>query len=178
MLHFLTVSREPIADHKDKIFKEFTAVEVCNLLTKLLGSSSKINLPLLNYYVKNRIITPSGRGMYRGRKKFSFKDLVLLYWLIKLKKEGLQIKRFKEACDLIQKRIKKHSDLLSLVLATDGESVYLRKINNLDGLVAQVLSGSNKGQYIWVFGFKSMTEEIESVLNDKPYQEFRYRQVI
>ncbi|MCS6893384.1 MAG: hypothetical protein NZO16_02270 [Deltaproteobacteria bacterium] len=153
-----------LEDLKQLAFQEFTASEVCLVLRKLLGTQVKIGLSLLNYYVKNNIICPTGTGMHRGKRKFSFSDLVLLYWLFKLKREGVSVSKFKEACEIIQRKVKKKADLMSLVLATDGERIYVKSDSNISGLVGQVLSGKGKGQYVWIFGFKNLTEDVKSVL--------------
>lgn len=153
-----------MASLKEYVFREFNAVEVCDILRKLNGDRIKIGLPLINYYVKTGIVIPTGKGVYRGKRKFSFTDLVLFYWLFKLKQEGVQVKKFKEAFDILRKKLKTVKDALDLVLATDGEKIYLRKVSSVGGLVGQVLSGKTKGQYVWIFGFKNLTDEVKAAI--------------
>lgn len=153
-----------MASLKEYVFREFNAVQVCEILRKLIGERVKIGLPLINYYVKTGIIVPTGKSSYRGKKKFSFIDLVLFYWLFKLKQEGVQVKKFREAFDILRRKLRTVKDALDLVLATDGEKIYLRKTSSVGGLVGQVLSGKTKGQYVWIFGFKNLTEELKDAI--------------
>ncbi|MCS6960924.1 MAG: hypothetical protein NZT61_00270 [Deltaproteobacteria bacterium] len=154
---------------KQYAFKEFTASEVCQILRQLLGERIKIGLPLINFYTRSGLIVPTGKTIYRKKRKYSFYDLVLFYWLFRMKREGVHLSKFKSACEILRKKIKSKKDLLSFVLATDGERIYVRSGKSVNNLVGQILSGKNRGQYIWIFGFKNIADELKSVVAQTQY---------
>jgi len=147
---------------KQFAFQEFTANEICSILSSLLGDGVKISLPQLSYYVKKKFVRPDGVTFFRGKRKFSFKNLIILYWLFKLKQQGLAVNKFAQCIPQLERLSKSVKELLNMVLITDGDRVYLKDSSEVGKVVGKILNGKNKGQYVWLFGLSSLAEGLNN----------------
>jgi hypothetical protein len=147
--------------------KEFSAKEVQSILRALTGGVEKIGLALLNYYARTNLVPASGRSRQRGRKKYTYADLVLLCWLFRMKREGLPVNRFRRGIDYLRKRINKlHGNPQEMVLLTDGKQLFLKHRVDEKNEIAEVITGRKAGQYVWVYAIGSLIEEVDAIVNE------------
>ena len=161
-------SRPSFASNVKPINREFTAKEVQTILRSLTGDSEKIGLALLNYYARTDLVAATGRSMHRGRKKYSYSDVVLLSWLFRMKREGLPVNRFRRGIAYLRKRLPKiHSNPKDTIMLTDGKNLFIKnRISDKDD-IAEVLTGPESGQYVWAYSIGSLIEEVDSVITNK-----------
>ncbi len=149
------------------IEREFTAKEVQAILRQLTGGIEKIGLALLNYYARTNLVPTTGKSENRGRKKYSYSDLILLCWLFRMKKEGLPVNRFRRGIDYLRKRmpklLKNPSDM---VLLTDGRQLFLKHRVQEKGQIAEALTGNKAGQYTWAYAIGSLIEEVDQIIEE------------
>lgn len=154
---------EPVA----VLAREFTAKEVQAILRTLSSGSEKIGLALLNYYARTDLVPTTGKEIHRGRRKYSYSDVVLLCWLFRMKREGLPVNRFREGIEYLRKRLPKiHKDPTDLVLLTDGKQLFTKHRVQDKGQIAEVLTGRKAGQYVWVYAIGSLIEEVDKIIAD------------
>ena len=107
--------------------REFTAKEVQAILRSLTGGIEKIGLALLNYYARTNLVPTTGKSKNRGRKKYSYPDLILLCWLFRMKREGLPVNRFRRGIDYLRKHLPRlHKNPADMVLLTDGRHLFIK----------------------------------------------------
>lgn len=149
------------------IDREFTAKEVQAILRTLTGGTEKIGLALLNYYARTNLVPCTGKAEHRGRKKYSYPDLVLLCWLFRMKREGLPVNRFRRGIDYLRKKLPKlHKEPQDMVLLTDGRNLYTKHRIQDKGQIAEVLTGKKTGQYVWMYAIGSLIEEVDRIINE------------
>ena len=118
--------------------REFTAKEVQAVLRSLTGGLEKIGLALLNYYARTNLVPSTGKDKSRGRKKYSYADLLLLCWLFRMKREGLPVNRFRRGIDYLRKKLPKlHKSPTDMVLLTDGRQLFIKHRIEEKGEIAQ-----------------------------------------
>lgn len=148
--------------------REFTAKEVQLTLRTLTSGDEKIGLALLNYYARTNLVPSTGKTKSRGRKKYSYSDLVLLCWLFRMKKEGLPVNRFRRGIDYLRKRLPKlHKNPADMVLLTDGRQLFIKHRIEDKGEIAEVLTGKRAGQYVWAYAIGSLIEEVDRIINER-----------
>ena len=156
---------------KDKIKpfeREFTAKEVQAILRSLTGDNEKIGLALLNYYARTDLVAATGQNRHRGRQKYSYQDVVLLCWLFRMKREGLPVNRFRRGIAYLRKRLPKlYESPKDMIMLTDGKNLFLkhRVADRTD--IAEVMTGSRAGQYVWAYSIGSLIEEVDRVIESQ-----------
>lgn len=146
--------------------REFTAKDVQAILRQLTGGAEKIGLALLNYYARTNLVPATGKVKHRGRKKYSYPDLILLCWLFRMKKEGLPVNRFRRGIDYLRKSLPRlHKNPADMVLLTDGRQLFLKHRVEEKGQIAEVLTGKKAGQYVWAYAIGSLIEEVSRIIN-------------
>ncbi len=158
------------SERSDKIRpfeREFTAKEVQSILRSLTGNIEKIGLALLNYYARTELVAASGKAKHRGRAKYNYPDIVLLCWLFRMKKEGLPVNRFRRGIDYLRKRMPKlYENPKDMILLTDGKNLFLKhRIEDKDD-IAEALTGSRAGQYVWAYSIGTLIEEVDRVIEN------------
>ena len=148
--------------------REYTAKEVQAILRRLTGGTEKIGLALLNYYSRTNLVPCTGKGLNRGRNKYSYSDLILLCWLFRMKKEGLPVNRFRRGIDYLRKRIPRlHKNPSDMVLLTDGKQLFIKHRVQDKSQIAEVLTGNKAGQYVWAYAIGSLIEEVEKIIQEE-----------
>ena len=153
-------------DNVRSLEREFTAKDVQGILRTITGNTEKIGLALLNYYARTDLVPATGRAKQRGRNKYSYADLVLLSWLFRMKAEGLPVNRFRRGIAYLRKRLPKLYDHpKDMVMLTDGKQLFLKnRIADRDD-IAEVLTGTRAGQYVWAFSIGSLIEEVDRAID-------------
>ncbi len=148
--------------------KEFTAKEVQNILRALTGATEKIGLALLNYYARTNLVPSTGKEKSRGRRKYTYPDLILLCWLFRMKREGLPVNRFRRGLDYLRAKLPKlYKNPAHMVLLTDGRQLFIKNRIQDKGQIAEVLTGRKSGQYVWAYAIGSLIEEVEKIVEDQ-----------
>jgi DNA-binding transcriptional MerR regulator len=148
--------------------REFTAKDVQQILKTLTGGTEKIGLALLNYYSRTNLVPQTGKTKSRGRRKYSYADLVLLCWLFRMKREGLPVNRFRRGIDYLRRRLPKlHKNPTDMVLLTDGRQLYIKHRVEDKGQIAEVLTGKKTGQYVWAYAIGSLIEEVDRIIGEQ-----------
>lgn len=148
--------------------REFTAKDVQGILRTLTGGQEKIGLALLNYYARTKLVPTTGASSSRGRKKYSYSDLILLCWLFRMKREGLPVSRFRKGIDYLRKRLPKlYKDPTDMVMLTDGKQLYVKHRIEDKNQIAEVLTGKRAGQYVWAFAIGSLIEEVDGIIEEQ-----------
>jgi len=152
-------------DNVKPIEREFTAKEVQSILRSLTGNEERIGLALLNYYARTDLVSASGRTKQRGRAKYSYADVVLLCWLFRMKREGLPVNRFRRGIAYLRKRLPKlYENPKDMVLLTDGRQLFLKHRVHDRNDIAEALTGTRAGQYVWAYSIGSLIEEVDRVI--------------
>ena len=147
--------------------REFTAKEVQAILRTLTGGIEKIGLALLNYYARTNLVPATGKERARGRRKYTYPDLILLCWLFRMKREGLPVNRFRRGIDYLRKRLPKlHRNPADMVLLTDGRQLFIKHRVEDKGEIAEVLTGKKAGQYVWAYAIGSLIEEVDRIISE------------
>lgn len=147
--------------------REFTAKDVQAILRSLTGGTEKIGLALLNYYARTNLVPTTGKTKSRGRKKYSYPDLVLLCWLFRMKREGLPVNRFRRGIDYLRGKLPKlHRNPTDMVLLTDGRQLFIKHRVEDKGQIAEVLTGKKAGQYVWAYAIGSLIEEVDRIISE------------
>ncbi len=146
--------------------REFTAKEVQSILRGLTGNTEKIGLALLNYYARTDLVGATGRSKQRGRQRYSYADVVLLSWLFRMKREGLPVNRFRRGIAYLRKRLPRiYTQPKDVILLTDGKQLYLKhRVTDRDD-IAEVMTGSRAGQYVWAYSIGTLIEEVDRVID-------------
>ena len=148
--------------------REFTPKDGQNVLRSLTGGAEKIGLALLNYYARTNLVPTTGKTKSRGRKKYSYPDLILLCWLFRMKREGLPVNRFRRGIDYLRKKLPKlHKQPTDMVLLTDGRQLFIKHRVQEKGQIAEVLTGKKAGQYVWAYAIGSLIEEVDKIINEQ-----------
>jgi len=148
--------------------REFTAKEVQNILRNLTGETEQIGLALLNYYARTNLVPTTGKTVNRGRKKYSYSDLILLCWLFRMKREGLPVNRFRRGIDYLRKRLPRlYKNPTDMVLLTDGKQLFIKHRVQEKGQIAEVLTGRKAGQYVWAYAIGSLIEEVGKIIDEQ-----------
>ncbi|MCB0339804.1 MAG: hypothetical protein KDD53_09370 [Bdellovibrionales bacterium] len=150
------------------IEREFTAKEVQAILRSLTGGSEKIGLALLNYYARTNLVPSTGKEEHRGRKKYSYSDVILLSWLFRMKREGLPVNRFRRGLEYLRKRLPNiHKSPTDVVLLTDGRQLFVKHRIQDKAQIAEVLTGRRAGQYVWAYAIGSAIEEVDKIIEEQ-----------
>lgn len=145
--------------------REFTAKQVQSILRTLTAGEEKIGLALLNYYARTNLVPCTGKTMSRGRRKYSYADLILLCWLFRMKAEGLPVNRFRRGIDYLRRRVPKlYRNPNDMVLLTDGRQLFIKHRVQDKGQIAEVLTGKKAGQYVWAYAIGSLIEEVNRII--------------
>ena len=150
------------------IEREYSAKDAQTILRTLIGDSEKVGLALLNYYSRTDLVSATGKTRQRGRKKYSYADIVLLSWLFRMRREGLPVNRFRRGIAYLRKRLPKlYQNPKDMILLTDGKNLYLK--NRIDDRldIAEVLTGPRAGQYVWAYSIGTLIEEVDQVITEK-----------
>ena len=148
--------------------REFTAKNVQGVLRSLTGGNEKIGLALLNYYARTNLVPATGRTKSRGRKKYSYPDIILLCWLFRMKREGLPVNRFRRGIDYLRKHLPKlHKQPTDMILITDGRQLFIKHRVQDKGQIAEVLTGKKAGQYVWAYAIGSLIEEVDRIISEQ-----------
>jgi len=148
--------------------REFTAKEVQVVLRSITGGAEKIGLALLNYYARTELVPSNGKTEHRGRKKYTYADIIILCWLFRLKREGLPVNRFRKGVEYLRKRLPNiFKDPRDVVLLTDGKNLYVKHRIQDKSQIAEVLTGSKAGQYVWMYAIGSLIEEVDRVIEEE-----------
>lgn len=151
----------------DNSEREFTAKDVQAILRTLTGGNEKIGLALLNYYARTNLVPTTGKTVSRGRKKYSYSDLILLCWLFRMKREGLPVNRFRRGIDYLRKRLPRlYKSPKDMVMLTDGKQLFLKHRIEDKNQIAEVLTGKKAGQYVWAYAIGSLIEEVEKIIEE------------
>jgi DNA-binding transcriptional MerR regulator len=153
------------ADYSDR---EFTAKDVQLVLRIMTGGTERIGLALLNYYARTNLVPITGKTLSRGRKKYSYADLILLCWLFRMKAEGLTVKRFRRGIDYLRKNLPKlHKNPKDMVMLTDGKQLFLKHRVDDKLQIAEVLTGKKAGQYVWAYAIGTLVEEVDKLIEEQ-----------
>lgn len=148
--------------------KEFTAKDAQAILRALTGGNEKIGLALLNYYARTNLVPTTGKQMNRGRRKYSYSDLILLCWLFRMKAEGLPVNRFRRGIDYLRRRLPKlYKSPTDMVLLTDGRQLFIKHRVEDKQQIAEVLTGRKAGQYVWAYAIGSLIEEVDRIIDSQ-----------
>jgi hypothetical protein len=148
--------------------REFSAKDAQAILRTLTGGTEKIGLALLNYYGRTNLVPTTGKQISRGRKKYSYSDLILLCWLFRMKREGLPVNRFRRGIDYLRRRLPKlYRSPTDMVLLTDGRQLYIKHRVEDKQQIAEVLTGKKAGQYVWAYAIGSLIEEVDRIIVDQ-----------
>ena len=149
----------------EAINREFTAKDVQSLLKALTNNTEKVGLALLNYYARTDLVAASGHDMHRGRKKYSYADVVLLCWLFRMKREGLPVNRFRRGIAYLRKRLPElYKNPKDMIMLTDGNNLFIKhRIKDKED-IAEALTGPQVGQYVWAYSIGSLIEEVDQVI--------------
>lgn len=148
--------------------REFTAKDVQLILRALTQGEEKIGLALLNYYARTNLVPCTGKNRSRGRRKYSYADLVLLCWLFRMKAEGLPVNRFRRGIDYLRKRLPKlHKNPADMMMLTDGRQLFIKHRVDDKGEIAEVLTGKRAGQYVWAYAIGSLIEEVDRIILER-----------
>jgi DNA-binding transcriptional MerR regulator len=146
---------------------EFTAKDVQAILRSLTGEGEKIGLALLNYYSRTNLVPSTGKTLNRGRRKYTYSDLILLCWLFRMKREGLPVNRFRRGLDYLRKKLPKiYKDPQDVILLTDGRHLFLKHRIEEKGDIAEALTGGKAGQYVWAYAIGSLIEEVDRIISE------------
>ncbi len=147
--------------------REFSAKDVQSILRRLTGGTEKIGLALLNYYARTDLVPTSGSTINRGRRKYSYSDLILLCWLFRMKREGLPVNRFRQGIDYLRKKLPKlYKNPADMIMLTDGKNLFIKhRIEDKDQ-IAEVLTGKKAGQYVWAYAIGSLIEEVDKIVDE------------
>lgn len=161
-------NRSVTPDNVTPINREYTAKEIQSILRALTNETEKIGLALLNYYARTDLVAATGRTENRGRKKYSYSDVVLLSWLFRMKREGLPVNRFRRGIAYLRKRLPKlHANPKDMIMVTDGKNLFIKnRVDDRDD-IAEVLTGAEAGQYVWAYSIGSLIEEVDTVIVNK-----------
>lgn len=150
------------------IEREFSAKETQSILRILTGGDEKIGLALLNYYSRTNLVPATGKTLNRGRKKYSYSDLILLCWLFRMKREGLPVNRFRRGLDYLRKRLPDlYMNPQDMVLLTDGRQLFIKHRITDKGQIAEALTGQRAGQYVWAYAIGSLIEEVDRIIGEQ-----------
>lgn len=145
--------------------REYTAKEVQSILRALTGNVERIGLALLNYYARTDLVCPTGKTEARGRPKYTYADVVLLCWLFRMKAEGLPVNRFRRGIAYLRKRLPRLYDSpKDMILLTDGRQLFLKHRVTDRTDIAEAMTGTRAGQYVWAYSIGSLIEEVDSVI--------------
>ena len=148
--------------------REFSAKDVQSVLRTLTGGTEKIGLALLNYYSRTNLVPSTGKTRNRGRKKYSYADLILLCWLFRMKREGLPVNRFRRGIDYLRKHLPKlHKNPADMVLLTDGRQLFIKHRIEDKNSIAEALTGRKAGQYVWMYAIGSLIEEVDKIIGSQ-----------
>ncbi|NLF25200.1 MAG: hypothetical protein GX589_06015 [Deltaproteobacteria bacterium] len=148
--------------------REFTAKDTQAILRALTGGYEKIGLALLNYYARTNLVPATGKQINRGRKKYSYSDLILLCWLFRMKAEGLPVNRFRRGIDYLRRRLPKlYKNPTDMVLLTDGRQLFIKHRIEDKQQIAEVLTGKKAGQYVWLYTIGSLIEEVDRIIDNQ-----------
>lgn len=148
--------------------REFSAKVVQQVLRALTGGTEKIGLALLNYYARTNLVPTTGRTLVRGRRAYSYSDIILLCWLFRMKREGLPVNRFRRGIDYLRKKLPKLSKSpTDMVLLTDGRQLFIKHRVEDKGQIAEVLTGKKAGQYVWAYAIGSLIEEVDRIIEEQ-----------
>jgi len=157
--------------------REFTAKEVQGVLRNLIGGAEKIGLALLNYYARTNLVPATGKTKSRGRKKYSYPDLILLCWLFRMKREGLPVNRFRRGIDYLRKHLPRlHRNPADMVLLTDGRHLFIKHRVDEKGQIAEVLTGKKAGQYVWAYSIGSLIQEVDRLVEERHHEVMEKRE--
>ena len=161
-------SSESNQEPKGFLHREFTAKQVQAILRRLTLGQEKIGLALLNYYARTNLVPCTGKTFNRGRAKYSYSDLILLCWLFRMKNEGLPVNRFRRGIDYLRKRLPQlHKQPTDMVLLTDGRQLFIKHRIQEKSEIAEVLTGSRAGQYVWAYAIGSLIEEVDEIIHQE-----------
>ena len=161
-------AKQTLPGNVKPINREFTAKELQALLRTLTGEGEKIGLALLNYYARTDLVSPTGRTIHRGRKKYTYSDVVLLCWLFRMKREGLPVNRFRRGIAYLRKRLPKlHANPKDMIMLTDGKNLFIKNRIDERNDIAEVLTGGEAGQYVWAYSIGSLIEEVDTIIETK-----------
>jgi hypothetical protein len=146
--------------------REFTAKEVQRVLRVMVGSDEKIGLALLNYYARTNLVPCSGKMVTRGRRRYSYSDVILLCWLFRMKREGLPVNRFRQGIEYLRNNIPSLMQKPQhMLLLTDGSSLFIKHKEEDKGEIAEVITGYKSGQYVWAYAIGSLIEELQQIVD-------------
>jgi hypothetical protein len=155
-------------DNVTSLEREFSAKEVQTVLRTLTSSTEKIGLALLNYYARTDLVPATGRTKHRGRPRYSYADVVLLCWLFRMKREGLPVNRFRRGIAYLRKRLPRiYSESKDIILLTDGKHLYLKHRVAEREDIAEVMTGTRAGQYVWAYSIGTLIEEVDKAIDTK-----------
>ncbi len=148
--------------------REFSAKDVQGILRSLTGNAEKIGLALLNYYARTNLVPCTGKTLCRGRKKYTYSDVVLLCWLFRMKREGLPVNRFRRGIDYLRKKLPNiNKNPQDVILVTDGRQLFLKHRIQDKGQIAEVITGRKAGQYVWAYAIGSLIEEVDRIIEEQ-----------
>lgn len=152
-------------DNITPIDREYTAKEVQSILRALTGNVERIGLALLNYYARTDLVSPTGKTESRGRAKYTYADVVLLCWLFRMKAEGLPVNRFRRGIAYLRKRLPRlYESPKDMILLTDGRQLFLKHRVQDRTDIAEAMTGTRAGQYVWAYSIGSLIEEVDEVI--------------
>lgn len=126
-------------------------------VAKLLG----ISLRQLQYWDEQGIVSPSVRKA-RGKgtaRMYSFKDLVQLKVVKKLRDNNISLKKIKKSIEHLKKEMPNIDEpLAELSFITDGDSIF--KLTDDPKIIIDIL---RSGQLTWNIPFKKIVQEIITI---------------
>jgi DNA-binding transcriptional MerR regulator len=132
-------------------FTSFTTTEV----SRIVGASRR----QLAYWDQTGLLTPSlsaasGRG---SRRLYSLQDIIELKILLRLLKSPLSLQRIRTSFHFIRER---PEPLASLIILTDGETVYLYQDENL------LVDTLKHGQTVLRIAVQDLITEVQEKVNE------------
>jgi DNA-binding transcriptional MerR regulator len=132
--------------------------------SKQAAALSGLTTDMVNYIIRYKIITPTGKNKCcRGKaRKFTFSDVLLLRVIAKLLKNGVSVLRLRKSILALQKRGGKYKDILTKkYVATDGQNIYFKD----DGILQIFETGQTAFAFVLELG--SIRAELEDIIENE-----------
>ncbi len=150
---------------------EFSAIEILKVLRSLFPEEKSYKLPRLKLVTD--LVPPTGRTTRYGRKKYSFRDLCIIMWLVDMRRQGFARTQYRAAvpfvCRAISKRITVHTTLLAsktqLAITDVKNGLPVHEVYNLPVI------DPHGGRFTWSYDIGSLAAEIYKLVTKEKTDE-------
>jgi hypothetical protein len=85
-----------------------------------------------------------------------------------MKREGLPVNRFRRGIAYLRKRLPKlYQHPKDMIMLTDGKQLFLKHRVEERDAIAEVLTGTRAGQYVWAYSIGSLIEEVDKAIESQ-----------